>query len=192
MADKKKKPRYIVTPTFRVSFPNIVEKSEMSGKYRLMMMFDASADITELKKMAKAARLEKWSKALPKNFQNPFKLVDNMDVDDRYDGMEDGMVVISASASYRPGVVDSKRNQVDLEEMDAHLYGGMYARAAVSAYAYDHKSGNRGVAFGLDAIQIVKDGEPLGSRVSAEEAFADVEDDDYDDDDTTEADDFDL
>ena len=68
--------------------------------------------------------------------------------------------------SYRPGVVDKQHNPIDLEEMDTFLYGGMYARAAIAAFAYDTK-GNKGISFGLNAIQIVKDGEPLGSRVSA-------------------------
>ena len=191
MADKKeKKKRYIVTPTFRVSFPDIAQKSEMSNKYRLVMMFEKGTDITELVKLAKAARLKKWPNGAPKGFMNPFKKVDDMETDEKYDGMEDGMICLSASAQYRPGVVDSKRNPIDLEELDNFLYGGMYARAAISAFAFD-SHGNKGVAFGVDAIQIVKDGEPLGSRVSAEDAFADVEDDD-DYEDTDDGDDFDL
>jgi len=191
--EKKKKKNYILTPIFRVSFPDIVERSDMSNKYRLQMLFDKDADISELVAAAKAARIKKWPEGAPRGFMNPFHKVDDMDADERYDGYEDGMVILAASSSYRPGVVDKQRNPIDLEEMDTFLYGGMYARAAIAAFAYDTK-GNKGVAFGLNAIQIVKDGEPLGSRVSAEEAFADVEDEDYDDSNTTEADDggFDL
>ncbi len=189
---KNKKKSFIVTPKFRVSFPDIAERSDMSNKYRLVMMFDADADISKMKAMAKAARLKKWPKALPKGFMNPFKRVDDMDEEERYDGMEDGMIVIAASSKYRVGVVDKQSNPIDTDELDTYLYGGMYARAALSAYAYDTK-GQKGVAFGVNAIQIIKDGEPLGSRVRAEDAFADVEDDDYDDDDATDAkDDFDL
>ena len=180
MSKDKKKKRFVLTPMFRVSFPNIAEKNDMSNKYQITMMFKKGTDISELIANAKEARIGKWSKNLPKGFQNPFMKVDDMEEDDRYDGYEDGMVIIRAKASYRPGVVDSKRNEIPIEDLDTYLYGGIYARAAVSAYAYD-KAGNRGVAFGVDAIQIIKDGEPLGSRVSAEEAFADVEDtDDFD------------
>ena len=154
------------------------------------MLFEKGADITELIAAAKSARIKKWTEGQPKVFMNPFKKVDDMDADDRQDGYEDGMIILAAASSYRPGVVDKQRNLIDIEELDTVLYGGMYARAAVTAYAYDTK-GNKGVAFGLQGIQIVRDGEPLGSRVSPEEAFADVEDVDYED---TSADDkeFDL
>ena len=178
MAEKAKK-KFIVTPMFRVSFPDIKERSiidGVKGNYRLVMMFDAEADLSELKAMAKEARLKKWPKELPKKFRNPFKKVSDMDEDDRYDGMEEGMVILSAGSKYRPGVVNSKREDIELEELDTYLYGGMYARAAVSAFPYD-TAGNRGVAFGIDAIQIIKEGEPLGGgKVDAQEAFADVED----------------
>lgn len=180
---KKKKKDFILTPMFRVSFPSIVDRNDMSEKYQITMLFKKGTDLSELVAAAKKAREERWPKGQPKGFMNPFMKVDDMDADERYDGYEDGMVVIRAKASYRPGVVDSSKppNTIDLEEMDTFLYGGMYARAAVSAFTFAHKSGNKGVSFGLNAIQIVKDGEPLGSRVSAEEAFADVEDEDYDD-----------
>ena len=182
MSTEKKKKNFILTPVFRVSFPDIVERSDMSNKYRVQMLFEKGTDLSELVAEAKAARKDKWPKVAPKGFQSPFMKVDDMDADERYDGYEDGMVILAASSSYRPGVVDKQRNPIDLEELDTVLYGGMYARAAINAFAYDTK-GNKGVAFGLNAIQIVKDGEPLGSRVSAEEAFADVEDVDYEDDD---------
>ena len=188
---EKKKKNFILTPVFRVSFPDIVERSDMSNKYRIQMLFEKGTDISELVAAAKAARFKKWPKGAPKGFLSPFKKVDDMDADDRYDGYEDGMVILAASSLYRPGVVDKQHNPIDLEEMDTFLYGGMYARAAIGAFAYDTK-GNKGVSFGLNAIQIVRDGEPLGSRVSAEEAFADVEDGDYDDDAATDDGGFDL
>ncbi len=190
MSTEKKKKNFILTPVFRVSFPDIVERSDMSNKYRIQMLFEKGTDISELVAAAKAARIKKWPKGQPKGFINPFKKVDNMDADERYDGYEDGMVILAASSSYRPGVVDKQRNPIDLEEMDTFLYGGMYARAALAAFAYDNI--NKGVSFGLNAIQIVKDGEPLGSRVSAEEAFADVEDGDYEETASSDGGEFDL
>ncbi len=193
MSDKKKK-RFVLTPVCRCSFPDIVDKNEMSEKFQITMMLDKDCDLTEMKEMARAARLKKWPNALPKGFLNPFMKVDDMDKDDKYDGYEDGMIIVRAKAQYRPGVVDAKKNPIDLEDMDTYLYGGCYIRVAVSAYAYAHKSGNKGVAFGMDAVQVVKDGEPLGSRVSAEEAFADVEDVEYEEAgvDAVETDEFDL
>ena len=42
-----------------------------------------------------------------------------------------------------------------------------------------NSTGNRGVAAGLGNIQKLKDGEPLGGRVRAEDEFGTVDDDDF-------------
>lgn len=178
---KKEKVKAVVTPMFRCSFVDIVEKNTMSDKYKITMMFDKDTDIMEIKKMAKAARMAKWPNALPKGFQNPFKIVDNMDEDEKYDGYEPGMIVLSAISASRPGVVNKKKQQIDVEELDSHLYSGCYARASITAFPYDTK-GNKGVSFGVNAIMVVKDGDPLGSKMNPEAAFADVEDYEGDDD----------
>jgi hypothetical protein len=53
----------------------------------------------------------------------------------------------------------------------------VYGRASISFYAFN-SSGNRGIACGLNNLQKIRDGEPLGSRSSAQDDFADVDDDD--------------
>jgi hypothetical protein len=53
-------------------------------------------------------------------------------------------------------------------------YGGAYMRAQIHAYWYDVK-GNKGVTFGLDNVQFVRDGEPFGGRQKAEDAFDAIE-----------------
>ena len=50
------------------------------------------------------------------------------------------------------------------------IYSGMYARVCVSFYAYNF-SGKRGIGCGLEAVQKLEDGEPLGGHVSAADAF---------------------
>lgn len=40
-------------------------------------------------------------------------------------------------------------------------------------------NGNRGIAAGLGNIQKLRDGEPLGGRVNAEEEFETYDDDDF-------------
>ena len=61
-----------------------------------------------------------------------------------------------------------------IEEKD--FYPGCYARATVRAFAYD-QAGNRGVAFGLQNIQKLADGEPLGGRTKPHDDFEPVDDD---------------
>ena len=53
------------------------------------------------------------------------------------------------------------------------LYSGCYGKVNVNFYAYD-RNGNRGIGAGLNMVQKLEDGEPLGgSFVSAQEAFGD-------------------
>ena len=58
------------------------------------------------------------------------------------------------------------------------MYSGCYARVSINFYAFN-ANGNRGVAAGLGNIQFVRDGEPLGSQVSASDEFETLDDDDF-------------
>ena len=88
-----------------------------------------------------------------------------------------GCYFINASSRTAPGIVDADRNPI-LDR--AEVYSGCYCRVSISFYAYN-TNGNRGIACGLNNIQKIRDGEPLGGRVSAEMDFA-TEDDDDDED----------
>ena len=94
--------------------------------------------------------------------------------DYEYEGYEDGAVLIRASSKLKPGVVDATVQPV-IDESE--IYPGCYARATIRAYAYD-VSGNRGVAFGLQNLQKLRDGDPLGGRTRPEDDFSPVTDDD--------------
>lgn len=172
----KEQSKTVVTPTGRIAFPNIAEKGEMSKKYDLNLIFDKEqyAEAKEMIALAVAVAKKKWPNGLPEDFINPFKKCSEKE---EYDGFKDGFKYITPRSTYRPGVVDKKRNTIDLEDLDSRLYGGCYARLSLTAYHYD-KAGNRGVGFGLQAIQVVKDGEPFGNRVDAENAFDPIDDDD--------------
>ena len=76
-------------------------------------------------------------------------------------------MVITASAKQQPVIVG-----LDMQNIlnPADVYSGCYIRANINFFAYN-SNGNKGVGCGLNAVQKVGDGEPLGGRVSAEEAF---------------------
>ena len=78
-----------------------------------------------------------------------------------------GCMVITASAKQQPVIVG-----LDMQNIlnPADVYSGCYIRANINFFAYN-SNGNKGVGCGLNAVQKVGDGEPLGGRVSAEEAF---------------------
>lgn len=85
-----------------------------------------------------------------------------------------GHWVMSVSSKQRPNVVDAALQPV----MDAGaVRSGDYARVSLNAYCYD-VNGNRGVSFGLNNVQKLADGEPLGGgRTRAEDDFTAVEED---------------
>lgn len=59
-----------------------------------------------------------------------------------------------------------------------NTYSGVYGRASISFYAFN-SSGNKGIACGLNNLQKIRDGEPLGGKASAESDFATDDDDDF-------------
>ena len=63
----------------------------------------------------------------------------------------------------------------DLERPDDEAYRN--GRASISFYAFN-SNGNKGIACGLNNLQKLRDGEPLGGRTSAEDDFA-TDDDDF-------------
>ena len=83
---------------------------------------------------------------------------------------------INANSATAPGIVDADRNPI-LDHSE--VYSGVYGRASINLYAFN-TNGNRGIACGLNNLQKIADGEPLGGRTRAEDDFADAEDEDDD------------
>jgi hypothetical protein len=82
---------------------------------------------------------------------------------------------INANSTTAPGIVDADRQPI-LERSE--VYSGVYGRASISMYSFN-TNGNKGIACGLNNLQKIRDGEPLGSRSRAEDDFAADEDDDF-------------
>ena len=81
---------------------------------------------------------------------------------------------VNANSTTKPGCVDADCNPIlDTSE----LYSGIIGRASVTFYAYN-SNGNMGIACGLNNLQKLSDGTPLGGRSRAEDDFADSEEDD--------------
>lgn len=79
---------------------------------------------------------------------------------------------INANSSTAPGIVDADRQTIiDTSE----VYSGVYGRASINFYAFN-SNGNKGIACGLNNLQKIRDGEPLGGRSRAEDDFADEDD----------------
>lgn len=163
----------VVTPKFRASFPSVFQASAFAEnqdkKFRLGALFPEGTDLTELKQMAHNAAIVKWgADKIPSNMKSPFR--DGAEKPD-LEGYEPGVTFINMTSKMRPGVVDQNVQPI-LEESD--FYGGCWAMATVTAYAYD-TMGNKGVAFGLQNVQKVADDTPFSGRTSAEDDFQPIE-----------------
>ena len=166
-----------ITGEFRVSFPAVFKPQAFEGqepKYEITMLFPKDTDLSALEAAAEEALAEKWpdEKKRPNKLTMPF--VDGNDKE--YDGYADH-IAIKAKSKMKPGLVDRAKKPITDE---SEFYGGCYARASVAAYAYDI-AGNKGVAFALNNVQKLRDGEPFGSRSNADSDFGDLPLDDDDD-----------
>ena len=71
--------------------------------------------------------------------------------------------------------MDADRNLI-LERSE--VYSGVYGRASINLYAFN-SNGNKGIACGLNNLQKIRDGEPLGGKSRAEDDFATDDEDDF-------------
>ena len=97
------------------------------------------------------------------------------DIDRPDDEAYKGSWFINANSDSAPGIVDADRQPILTR---SEMYSGVKGRASINLYAYN-VNGNRGIACGLNNLQKIADGTPLGGKSRAEDDFAT---DDYDED----------
>jgi hypothetical protein len=74
--------------------------------------------------------------------------------------MEPGAKYINLRSERQPGVVDAQLQPL----LDpSKIYGGCVCNVQVSAYAWNHPTGGRGLSFSLQNVQLVRDGARLGN-----------------------------
>lgn len=79
---------------------------------------------------------------------------------------------INASSKTRPGIIDTKRNDLTDPSQEQEVYSGMLAHVTFTMFAYDAK-GSKGISCGLNNVCKCGKGTFMGGRVSAESDFAD-------------------
>ena len=172
----------IVTPEFRVSYPNLFRpgkpmKPTDELKYSMACLFPKDAKLKALRNLRDAKIIETFGSlaAAPKKWNDPLR--DQGEKESM--GYEEGSVFINVSSKTKPELVDKTGQPIIVE---ADFYAGCYALAQIKAYWYD-KAGNKGVGFGMNSVMKRRDGEPLDGRMRAAEAFKEFMGDDDDDDD---------
>lgn len=169
----------------RWSYANVWEPKSINGstpKYSVSLIIPKSDKVTieKIKKAIEAAyrdgeaKLKGNSKTLPPLSAIKTPLRDG-DLERPDDPTYANSYFINANSATAPGIVDIDLNPI-LNRSE--VYSGVYGRASVSFYAFN-SNGNRGIACGLGNLQKIRDGEPLGSKASAEDDFASLEDNDF-------------
>ena len=162
----------------RWSYANVWEPKSINGgapKYSVSLIIPKSDTVTvgKIKDAIKAAYEEGQSKLKGNNKSVPAlssiktPLRDG-DLDRPDDATYKGCYFINANSATAPGIVDAARQPI-LERSE--VYSGVYGRASINFYAFN-SNGNKGIACGLNNLQKISDGEPLGGKTRAEDDFA--------------------
>lgn len=183
----------ITTPEFRAGFISVFKatkgpNSDPDAKptYSIRALFPPTADLKPLFQLAEDALRAKWGDNIPKAAITAVKeklTARNGDQDKPFEGVPEDWISIrfSATEKFKPTLVDAKRNDITDE---ADVYAGAFYRAHIDAYAFDKKS-NKGVTFGLLAVQKVRDGAAIGrAAVKASSVFEAYDDGDNSSDST--------
>lgn len=171
----------VVTGKVRLSYINIWEPND-DGKYSVCVLIPKTdkatvakieAALEEVKKSPKSAQA--WGGKFLASFKTPLRDGDterDLEKSPEYKGHW----FLNAASKNKPDAVDAQLNPI-LEKKE--LYSGVYGRVSINFYAYNF-NGNRGIGAGLNNLQKLADGEPLGGGGSrATDDFEVVDDDDF-------------
>ena len=172
-------PTKVVIPC-RISFANIWEPASINGseaKYSVSLLIpkDDKATLTKIHKAIEAAKeaakTKKWNGKIPPNLKLPMH---DGDIDRPDDENYAGHFFFNATSKDAPQIVDRKVQPI-LDPMECG--SGDYCNVSVNFYGFA-ASGNKGVAAGLQNIQLVRHGERLAGKPTAASDFETIEGED--------------
>lgn len=176
MANTNSTATKVVVPC-RISFANIWEPKSINGsdeKYSVSLLIpkDDKATLAKIKKAIEAAKeaakSKKWNGKIPPNLKLP---IHDGDIDRPDDENYAGHFFFNATSKDAPQIVDRKVQPI-IDTMECG--SGDYCNVSVNFYGFA-ASGNKGVAAGLQNIQLVRHGERLAGKPSASSDFVAIE-----------------
>lgn len=186
MSNKVNNPMKVITgPDTRWSYANVWEAKSINGgtpKYSVSLIIPKSdaKTVAKIQAAIEAAYKEGESKLKGNGrtvpalsvLKTPLRDGDTERPDD--EAYAD-CYFINANSASAPGIVDADRQPIiDRSE----VYSGVYGRASINFYAFN-SNGNKGIACGLNNLQKIKDGEPLGGKSRAEDDFETENEEDF-------------
>lgn len=180
MSNKVKNPMKVITgPNTRWSYCNVWQPKSINGgtpKYSVSLIIPKSDTVTinRIKAAIEAAYKEGEAKLKGNGRSVPALSVlktplRDGDAERPDDEAYANAYFVNANSATAPGIVDADRQPIlDTSE----VYSGVYGRASINFYAFN-SNGNKGIACGLNNLQKIRDGEPLGGKSRPEDDFAD-------------------
>ena len=187
MAKKSTNPTKVITGVCRWSYVTVWQpKAQNEGqtpKYSLSVIIPKSdtKTIQKIQAATQAAyeegqgKLKGNGKSVPKlsAIKTPLRDGDEEHPDDE---VYANSYFLMANSVTKPGIVDADCQPI-LDQSE--VYSGCYGRVSLNFYAFN-VNGNKGIACGLNNLQKIRDGEPLGGKSRAEDDFAEFDDEDDD------------
>lgn len=184
MANKVNNPMKVITgPNTRWSYANVWEAKSINGgtpKFSVSLIIPKSdtATIAKIRAAIEAAykegeaKLKGNGRSVPalSVLKTPLRDGDTERPDDEAYA---NAYFVNANSATAPGIVDADRQPI-LDRSE--VYSGVYGRASINFYAFN-SNGNKGIACGLNNLQKIRDGEPLGGKSRPEDDFAEEEED---------------
>lgn len=168
----------VTTGEVRLSFVNLfTPRANQPGqepKYSTTILIPKS-DVATMQRISAAieAAAQKgttsiWNGARPPQLANPIHDGDGLRPNGEAFGPEcRGHWVLTASSKQQQAVVAPDMSPI-IDQ--TRVYSGVYGRVNINFFPYLN-SGKKGIGAGLGPVQILREGEPLGGRVTAEQAF---------------------
>lgn|ERR1700726_667320 len=186
----------LITPPFRVSFPDVFVKrvfegqSEDNARYSCAALFSGfevqngrtlirvPAEWSDKDKEKWNAIVQACNKVAQDAFKKPMKELDravyklpfHRGEEKEYDGYGAGVVYFTMSAkNRRPQIIAKDGTTIITQGGPDEFYAGCYARASVTPFSFNNKG--KGIALGLNNLQKLGDGPRLDAFSSAEDDF---------------------
>lgn len=184
--NKVNNPMKVITgPDTRWSYANVWEPKSINGgtaKYSVSLIIPKSdtKTIAKIEAAIKAAydegqvKLKGNGRSVPALTAIKTPLRDG-DTERPDDSAYANSYFINANSATAPGIVDADCNPILTR---SEVYSGVYGRASINFYAFN-SNGNKGIACGLNNLQKIRDGEPLGGKSSAASDFGTDDDEDF-------------
>jgi hypothetical protein len=176
-----KKGSRLLTPRFRVSFPQVFEKASYNNgtpRYSVTGLFYPKT-FTEAEKAQWDAIKKKLGEVCVEFFKKDiktmkedrsFKIPFHKGNEKEYQGYGDpDMIYFSmANSKRKPGILSVNGQPITSDNAE-EFYAGCWARASVNPYAFNNIG--KGLAIGLGNLQKVKDDDSFEGFTSAEDDF---------------------